>query len=170
MRQNPVHRPTVRAAALALSAAVASSALLAACQPRTPATDDATAPTATAPAPAPASTAPTSAAPPAPATPPRFAGKVWRAAAGGPVEPGTTYAFLDDGTLVIDSPNGTPMVGAWAQADGRMTMTEEGVTYPVDVLQLDDSTFRLRSNNPGGAVEITLEAAPDVALPVAPAK
>jgi hypothetical protein len=164
-------RPTTPTAPNLLAAiAIASTALLAACQPGTPATDDATAPTATAPAPAPASTAPTSAAPPAPAPPPRFAGKVWRAAAGGPVEPGTTYAFLDDGTLVIDSPSGTPMVGAWAQADGRMTMTEEGITYPVDVLQLDDSTFRLRSNNPGGAVEITLEAAPDVALPVAPAK
>ena len=168
MRPSPVHRPTVLTArALALTAALASTALLAACQPRAPAADTAAAPAADAPASDPAPAQPTA---PAPATPPRFAGKVWRAAAGGAVEAGTTYAFLDNGTLVIDSPNGTPMVGTWAQADGRMTMTEEGVTYPVDVLQLDDSTFRLRSNNPGGAVEITLEAAPDVALPVAPAK
>lgn len=151
------------------SIAVGSAVLLAACQPQTPPAAGAPAPVAGAPA-APSTEAPAPAPMPAPASPPTFAGKVWRAAAGGAVEPGTTYAFLDDGTLIVDSPNGTPMVGAWAQADGRLTMTEEGITYPVDVLQLDASTFRLRSNNPGGAVEIALEAAPDVALPSVPAK
>lgn len=142
-----------------------SIALLAACQAQTPPAAEPAAPSATAPADA-------TVAPPAPAAPaaPAFAGKVWRAQAGGAVEAGTTYAFLDDGTLVIQSASGTPMVGAWAQADGKLTMTEEGVTYPIDVLQLDERTFRLRSNNPGGAVEITLDAAPDVPLPTAPAR
>lgn len=142
-----------------------SIALLAACQAQTPPAAEPAAPSATAPADA-------TVEPPAPAAPaaPAFAGKVWRAQAGGAVEAGTTYAFLDDGTLVIQSASGTPMVGAWAQADGKLTMTEEGVTYPIDVLQLDERTFRLRSNNPGGAVEITLDAAPDVPLPTAPAR
>ena len=142
-----------------------SIALLAACQAQTSPAAEPAAPSATAPADA-------TVEPPAPAAPaaPAFAGKVWRAQAGGAVEAGTTYAFLDDGTLVIQSASGTPMVGAWAQADGKLTMTEEGVTYPIDVLQLDERTFRLRSNNPGGAVEITLDAAPDVPLPTAPAR
>ena len=144
-----------------------SIALLAACQAQMPPPAEPAAPAATTPPDA------TAAAPaPAPPVPAEstFAGRVWRAQAGGAVEAGTTYAFLDDGTLVIQSASGTPMVGAWAQADGKLTMTEEGVTYPIDVLQLDERTFRLRSNNPGGAVEITLDAAPDVPLPTAPAR
>ena len=96
-----------------------------------------------------------------------FVGRVWRVQASTAVEPGSTYTFLADGTLVIDSPNGTPLHGSWSYDDGKLTMTEEGMAYPTDILKLDAETFQIRSNNPGGAVEITLMPAPDVPLPTA---
>ncbi|MFC3551385.1 hypothetical protein ACFOLC_10225 [Lysobacter cavernae] len=97
--------------------------------------------------------------------PAAFVGKVWRVKEASAVEPGTTYAFLADGTLVIDSPNGTPLYGQWTFADGALTLVEEGLSYPADILKLDAGAFHLRSHNPGGAVDIQLVPAPDVALP-----
>jgi hypothetical protein len=52
-------------------------------------------------------------------------------------------------------------------ADGKLTMTEEGITYPSDIVSLDASHFTIRSHNPGGVVEIAMVAAPDVPLPSA---
>jgi hypothetical protein len=95
-----------------------------------------------------------------------LAGKVWRVerrSDGGEV--GSTYAFLDDGTLVVDSPNGTPMTGSWQVRDGALSLTEEGVAYPAEVVVRDASHVTLRSRNPGGVVEIALVAAPEVPLP-----
>jgi hypothetical protein len=106
--------------------------------------------------PPPATTpAPESTPPPAPA-PPAFTDIAWRADTGSGVEIGTTYTFKPDGTLIVDSPNGTPMTGAWRQVDGQLTMTEEGIDYPTDVLAQDADHLHLRSNNPGGAVELLL--------------
>jgi hypothetical protein len=110
-----------------------------------------------APAPPPSSTLPSE----PDNTAPAFVGKVWRVEAGGTVEAGTTYAFLDGGTLVVDAPHGTPMTGSWAYVDGQLTMTEEGIAYPTDIVSLDASHFTLRSHNPGGTVEIAMVAAPD---------
>ena len=115
----------------------------------------------------PAPTPPSDTTPPANSTTPAFVDKVWRVEAGGTVEAGSTYTFLDGGTLVIDAPHGTPMTGAWAYDDGKLTMTEEGITYPADIVSLDASHFTIRSQNPGGVVEIAMVAAPDVPLPSA---
>ena len=104
------------------------------------------------------------------ATAPAFVDKVWRVEKSSAVEAGTIYAFLADGTLVIDAPNGTPLYGSWNYDNDKLTMTEEGATYPTDILKLDASTFQIRSNNPGGAVEITLVRVLDMPLPKAPAK
>jgi hypothetical protein len=49
--------------------------------------------------------------------------------------------------------------------DGALTMTEEGVTYPTDILAMDAGHLNLRSHNPGGAVDIVLVAAPEPASP-----
>ena len=67
--------------------------------------------------------------PPSPASTPAFVDKVWHVAPASAQEPGTTYIFLGNGVLVIDSPHGTPMRGRWSYVDGALTMTEEGVTY-----------------------------------------
>jgi hypothetical protein len=98
----------------------------------------------------------TTTATPPPATTPAFTDIAWRADTGSGVEIGTTYTFKPDGTLIVDSPNGTPMTGAWRQVDGQLTMTEEGIDYPTDVLAQDADHLHLRSNNPGGAVELLL--------------
>jgi hypothetical protein len=147
--------------------------LLAACNanppPNAPAEPAAPSPQATTPpaeTPAtPAPTPPSDTTPPADNTRPAFVDKVWRVEAGGAVEVGTTYAFLGDGTLVIDAPHGTPMTGSWVYADDKLTMTEEGIAYPIDIVSLDAGHFTIRSHNPGGVVEIAMVAAPDVALP-----
>jgi hypothetical protein len=95
-----------------------------------------------------------------------LAGKTWRVerrSDGGEV--GATYAFLADGTLVVDSAGGTPMTGSW-RADGvALSLTEEGIAYPTDLVVRDADHVTLRSHNPGGVVEIALVRAPDVPLP-----
>ena len=150
---------------------VASIILLSACKPA-PSTNQPAEPAPVAEAPAaPATETPVAASTgETPAGAPAFVGKVWRVQASTAVESGSTYAFLADGTLVIDSPNGTPLHGSWSYENGKLTMIEEGMAYPTDILKLDANTFQIRSNNPGGAVEITLVPAPDVPLPTAPAK
>ncbi len=101
---------------------------------------------------------------------PAFVDKVWRVGASTTLQPGTTYSFLGDGTLVIDAPGGTPMTGSWRQVDGQLTMVEEGIAYPTDIVTMDTGHLVLRSHNPNGSVLIRLDAAPDVPLPHAPAK
>jgi len=87
---------------------------------------------------------------------PAFAGRTWRVTRSSAVAPGTTYEFRAGGTLVVTSPGSPPLTGSWAWSEGNFTMTEEGITYPTDILALDDRTFRIRSNNPGEPVEITM--------------
>lgn len=110
---------------------------------------------------------------PAPAktvSPSAFVDRVWKVESSSAVEPGTMYAFLSDGTLVIDAPNGTPAYGRWSFENGALTMIEEGIPYPVDILALDGSAMRLRSHNPGEPVDLSLVHAPSEPLPKAPAK
>ena len=146
-----------------------SIAVLSACKPA-PMPNQAEQPT---PMPTPATTPDTPAPTPAPApvadiaTTPAFVEKVWRVQSSSAGEPGSTYAFLADGTLVIDSPHGTPMQGNWRYDDGKLVMVEEGIAYATDIVRLDATTFQIRSHNPGGVVDITLVPAPDVALPEA---
>lgn len=143
--------------------------LLSACTANTPpgadvaATSSVATPTPAAPA---AMPTPSSAATPSPtAAAPAFVDKVWRVAPSSSQQPGTTYTFLGGGALVIDAPGGTPMTGAWRQVDGRLTMVEEGVAYPTDIVELDAAHLVLRSHNPGGSVLIPLVAAPGEPLP-----
>lgn len=93
-----------------------------------------------------------------------FVDKVWRVVEESGVEAGTTYAFLHDGTLVIDAPHATPAKGQWRYAGGKLTMIEEGIAYPVDIVSLDATHFVIRSHNPGGSVEIAMVA--DVVAPL----
>jgi hypothetical protein len=98
---------------------------------------------------------------------PTFTNKVWRVQSSSAGEPGSTYAFLADGTLIVDSPHGIPMHGEWRYDDGKLVMLEEGVAYSTDIAKLDATTFQIRSHNPGGVVDITMVPAPDVSLPIA---
>jgi hypothetical protein len=96
-----------------------------------------------------------------------FADRVWRVKESSTVEVGTTYAFLADGTLVIDSPHGTPLHGQWRFVDGALTLVEEGLSYPTEILELGDGFMRVRSHNPGQPVDMLLVSAADVPLPPA---
>lgn len=90
-----------------------------------------------------------------------LAGRTWRVerrSDGGEV--GATYAFLADGTLVVDSARGTPMTGRWTVDGGALSLTEEGIAYPTDLVVRDADHVTLRSHNPGGVVEIALVRAP----------
>jgi hypothetical protein len=145
-------------------------ALMAACQPATPPGSMAESPTAPIAPKAPAAIEapePVEGAAMVEAEVPAFVDKVWRVRESTDVEPGTAYAFLRDGTLVIDSSDGMdmPMRGHWNFEGGALTMTEEGIDYQTDIIQLDDNLFRIRSHNPGGAVEITLVPDPGARLP-----
>ncbi|TWI01877.1 hypothetical protein IP90_02437 [Luteimonas cucumeris] len=132
--------------------------------------------------PQPAETASTAAAPASPATQastapavaddalPAFVGKVWQVQESSAIAPGTRYSFLVDGRLVIDAEGGTPGYGKWTYENGALTMIEEGVSYPTDILKLDATTFQIRSHNPGEPVTITLVPAEGVPLPTVPAR
>ncbi|KFN43644.1 hypothetical protein [Arenimonas oryziterrae] len=97
-----------------------------------------------------------------------FVDKVWRVTESSAVQVGSTYTFLADGTLAMTAPGATPAFGRWTYVDGALTMIEEGVSYPTDILALDAHELRLRSNNPGEPVLITLQLAEGEALPAAP--
>lgn len=97
---------------------------------------------------------------------PGFVNKVWEVSLSTGVAPGMLYVFLSDGTLVMTSKNSTPAFGAWAYQGGALTMTEDGQTYKVDILGLSNEEFRIRSNNPGGSVEIAM--VPAKSAPLAP--
>lgn len=158
--------------------AIAVLASLAACSEKAPPANtgvvsEAAAPPTVAEAPAPAPAAPSAAEKPdskwtpppfQTETPPAFVDKVWRVAPGGEQEAGTRYTFLRDGTLVVDAPHGTPSRGTWRYAGDKVTMIEEGVAHPADVITLDATHFVLRSYNPGGSVDIRMEA--DASAPV----
>ena len=110
---------------------------------------------------------------PGPAEPPRaetnaspsFINKVWRVSESSAVAPGTLYVFLSEGTLLITSEHSKPALGTWNQAGGVLTMVEESIAYKVDILNLSEGEFRIRSHNPGRAVEIRLVSADDVRPP-----
>jgi hypothetical protein len=92
----------------------------------------------------------------APAGEPAFENRVWTVAESDSVAKGTLYVFLSEGTLVIASPHNKPLLGSWRHEGDRLVMVEESIAYPTDILHLDDKEFRIRSNNPGGSVEIRL--------------
>ena len=94
-----------------------------------------------------------------------FVNKVWRVRESSSVAPGQLYVFLSEGTLVFASPNGKPAFGTWKYEGGALTMVEEGIPYKTDILKLSKDEFRIRSNNPGGAVEITLVPAEELSPP-----
>jgi heat shock protein HslJ len=107
-----------------------------------------------APPPAPGA-APEPAAKPAPARETdSFVGRVWEVVESQQVARGSLRVFLPDGKLVMSDPNATPAFGSWRQVDGHLTIVEDGIEYPVDILELSDSAFRIRILSPGEPVEI----------------
>lgn len=113
----------------------------------------------------PATARPPTTEPTAPASPAEqtsFVSKVWQVAESEQVAIGSLRVFLPDGTLVMTSPQSTPAFGAWRIDNGRLTITEEGLDYPTDILALSEHAFRIRMNSPGEPVDILFEPAKQV--------
>jgi hypothetical protein len=85
-----------------------------------------------------------------------FINKVWIVVESEQVPPGDLRVFLSNGTLVMASSNNTstPAFGTWSNSDGRLTITEEGLKYNVDILELTGDTLRIRIHSPGEPVVI----------------
>ena len=112
----------------------------------------------------PATTAPATATTPTPSAgaepasgpPPAFADIPWKVSDSPGGQAGAVYTFGSDGTLTVAAPGGTPSTGRWSYAGGKLTLVEDGVAYPTDIVSLDDMHFVIRSHNPGGTVEIAM--------------
>lgn len=103
------------------------------------------------------------AAKPGPTQPaPSFVNRVWEVVESKQASPGDMRVFLSDGTLVMASPKSKPAFGGWRYEDGRLTITEEGQDYPVDILGLSEREFRIRMHSPGEPVEIRFAPAKPV--------
>jgi hypothetical protein len=87
---------------------------------------------------------------PAPAESLTFVDRVWRVEESATVERGQTYTFRSDGTLHIESPHGTPAEGTWVRSGDGLTVTEDGIAYPVDIVSLTATGFQIRYHDPGG--------------------
>jgi heat shock protein HslJ/uncharacterized membrane protein len=85
---------------------------------------------------------------------PSFVNKVWAVAESRQVAVGDLRTFLSDGTLVMTSSHATPAFGAWRYDGSRLTIVEDGLEYPTDILELTEQTFRIRMHGPGEPVEI----------------
>jgi hypothetical protein len=94
-----------------------------------------------------------------PAAAPSFVNRVWTVAESKQVAPGELRVFLSEGTLVMASPHAKPALGSWRRQDGRLTITEEGLEYRVDIVELTDDAFRIRIHSPGEPVEILFRPA-----------
>lgn len=94
---------------------------------------------------------------------PTFVNKVWRVSESTGMSPGQLVVFLSEGTLVFASGNSKPALGQWRSKQGALTMIEDGIAYPTDILSLSPAEFRIRSHNPGGTVETRFVPADSVA-------
>jgi heat shock protein HslJ len=99
--------------------------------------------------------------------PDSFVNKVWAVSDSKQVEIGSLRVFLSDGTLVMASPHAKPALGSWRESGGRLSITEEGRSYDVDVLELTETAFRVRIHSPGDPIEILFKPADRAALPQA---
>lgn len=88
-----------------------------------------------------------------------FVNRVWVVAESKHVAPGSLRVFLAEGTLVMASPYDRPALGRWQYEDESLTITEEGLDYDVEILELNEYAFRIRIHSPGEPVEILFEPA-----------
>ena len=103
--------------------------------------------------------------PAAPAVAPSFVNRVWAVAESKQVALGELRVFLSEGTMVMASPHATPALGTWRRQDRGLRITEEGLEYQVDILELTNDTFRIRIHSPGEPVEILFRPAEPEAEP-----
>lgn len=94
-----------------------------------------------------------------PGAPASFVNRVWVVAESKQVALGELRVFLSEGTLVMASPHGTPALGKWRHDAGRLTITEEGREYQVEILELSQDVFHIQIHGPGEPVDIRFQSA-----------
>ncbi len=82
-----------------------------------------------------------------------FVNRVWKVAESTGMTPGQLVVFLSDSTLVFASPHEEPALGTWGYVGESLTMTEDGIPYTVEILELTAKELRIRTYNPGAPVE-----------------
>jgi hypothetical protein len=97
-----------------------------------------------------------------------FINKVWVVSESPPVESGDLRVFLSEGTMVMSSTHGTPSLGSWSYHDGQLTITEDGIGYAADILELTPTAFRIRIRSPGDPIVITFVPAEQAAIDGSP--
>jgi hypothetical protein len=96
------------------------------------------------------------------AKPASFINRVWAVTESEQVAAGDLRVFLAEGTLVMASSHATPAFGSWRYENGQLTITEESIEYPVDILELGEETFTIRMRGPGEPVVIRFAPAEQV--------
>jgi hypothetical protein len=91
---------------------------------------------------------------------PRFANRVWRAAAGRSIPPGRLYVFLSQSTPMIKSTHRRSAIDSRAHRDGPLTMTEARLTCRVKSLATA-AAFSIEVAHPGQPTEIHCALAAD---------
>ncbi|MDP2227377.1 MAG: hypothetical protein Q8J78_07855 [Moraxellaceae bacterium] len=87
---------------------------------------------------------------------PGYVNKVWKVSASNGVAPGQLYVFLSEGTLIMASSSGRPVVGAWEGGEKELNMIEGGVPHRTEILSLKSDELKLKTHHPNGAIDITL--------------
>lgn len=102
-----------------------------------------------APAPQPASDSPT------------FTNRVWRIVSPGGRAPGSFYAFLSDGSLVMTSCVETYRLATWRlMSPQRVEITEDPITrYEADIARADPTRLELRLHLKSEVVDLAFEPA-----------
>jgi hypothetical protein len=100
-----------------------------------------------------------------PVAEPSFVNRVWTVAESKQIAQGELRVFLSEGTLVMAAPHARPALGSWRRQDGDLRITEEGLEYQVDILELTTDAFRIRIHSPGEPVEILFRPADQDAEP-----
>lgn len=85
---------------------------------------------------------------------PEFVNKLWQVTESSDIPSGSLYVFLSDGTLLITSDTGTPLVGRWSATGSAITMIEESLPYQGKIVASTENGLELRMKNPGGEISL----------------
>lgn len=84
-----------------------------------------------------------------------FINRVWKVERSTGTDTGAYYVFLGDGTLLVASAHGTPSLGRWTRAGDSLTLVEEGIGHPAEIVRLAERELVLRIRSPGPPLDIT---------------
>jgi hypothetical protein len=92
---------------------------------------------------------------------PSFVNRVWRVTAATNIPPGSLYAFLSDGTLVVTSPTTKAALGMWTFKNNVLTLVQEGVPLAADIVKLDSMELQIKMRPPAEPFEVAFRLAED---------